>query len=103
MSTAAPGELIWEDLERSLQAPEPEQQGVWAQLKESTNVSNYVPVQVPGVVYEQLESRRDGPYYMLNNADAGTYLKLDERDFYIWSLVDGTRTIKDLVVAYFSA
>ena len=39
---------------------------------------------------------------MLNNPDKGTYLKLDERDFYIWSLMDGSRTIKELVVAYFS-
>ena len=39
---------------------------------------------------------------MLNNPQAGTYLKLDEKDFYIWSLMDGTRTIKQLVVAFFS-
>ena len=103
MSTAAPGELIWEDLERRLQAPEPEHGGVWAQLKETTNVSNYVPTQAPEVVHVRQESRRDGPYYMLNNPGAGTYLKLDEKDFYIWSLMDGTRTVKDLVVAYFSA
>ena len=39
---------------------------------------------------------------MLNNPQAGTYLKLDEKDFYVWSLMDGTHTIKQLVVAFFS-
>ena len=39
---------------------------------------------------------------MLNNPALGAYLKLEEKDFFVWSLMDGTRTVKDLVVAYFS-
>ena len=49
-----------------------------------------------------MESRRDGTYHMLNNPRAGTYLKLDERDYYLWSLMDGSYSIKDLVVADFT-
>ena len=39
---------------------------------------------------------------MLNNPKAGSYLKLDGKDYYTWSLMDGSRSVKDLVVAYFS-
>ena len=102
MSTATSGDLIFEGLDRQLQQAETGREGVWAHLKETSNISNYQPRQAPGVVYEQLESQRDGTYYMLNNPQAGTYLRLDGRDFYIWSLMDGTQTIKQLVVAYFS-
>ena len=102
MSTATPGGVIWEDLDRQLRQEPAGEDGVWANLKETANVSNYHPAQAPGVVYRQLESQREGTYYMLNNPQAGTYLKLDERDFYVWSLMDGTRSIKQLVVAYFS-
>ena len=102
MSTASPGELMWQDLDRRIAAQEPTDEGVWTNLKDTSNLSNYVPIQIGGVVHEKLESQRDGVYYMLNNPAAGTYLKLDEKDFYILSLMDGTRTVKQLVVAYFS-
>ena len=103
MSTGTPGDLIWEDLDRQLQdAEEPGREGVWARLKETSNVSNDQPTQTPGVIHRKLESQWEGTYHMLNNPQAGTYLKLDEKAFYIWSLMDGTRTIKQLVVAFFS-
>lgn len=102
MSTAAPGGAIWEDLDRQLEREAAGEDGIWANLKETANVSNYQPAQASGVVYRQLESQREGTYYMLNNPHVGTYLKLDERDFYVWSLMDGSRSIKQLVVAYFS-
>ena len=102
MSTATPGDLIWEDLDRQIQEEETGQTALWTRLNETVNISNYRPAQVQGVVYRRLESQREGTHYMLNNPNAGTYLKLDEKDFYVWSLMDGTRTIKQLVVAYFS-
>ena len=102
MATQTAGELIWLDLERQLQDGKDVEAGVWEDLKEASNISTYQPVQAPGVVHRQLESDRAGPYYMLNNPEAGTYLKLDPKDFYVWSLMDGTQSVKQLVVAYFS-
>ena len=102
MTTATPGEPIWQGLDSQLQQVEAPEEGVWTSLRETANMSNYQPAQIAGVIHEQIESPRDGTYHMLNNPDAGTYLKLDEKDFYVWSLMDGSRTIKQLVVAYFS-
>ena len=101
MSAEVSGDLFWRALDQRVQK-EPPDEGVWTDLKEKANISNYQPCQAEGMVHERLESQRDGVYYMLNNPHAGTYLKLDERDFYIWSLMDGSRSIKQLVVAYFS-
>lgn len=102
MATQTAGELIWLDLERQLQDGTDVEAGVWEDLKEASNISTYLPVQAQGVVHRQLESDRAGPYYMLNNPEADTYLKLDPKDFYVWSLMDGTQSVKQLVVAYFS-
>ena len=102
MATTSPGELIWQGLDNQLQQVEAPEEEVWTSLNETANMSNYVPTQDSVVIQKQLESPRDGTYYMLNNPDAGTYLKLDENDYYVWSLMDGTRSIKQLVVAYFT-
>ncbi len=83
MTTSTPGELIWEDLDRQLEQEEAEHEGALTRLKESANVSNYRPVQVPGAVYERLESHAEGTYYMLNNPALGAYLKLEEKDFFV--------------------
>ena len=102
MTTASWGELIWPDLDRQLQEQEDNgRECLWAGLNETASISNYRPGQARGVVHRRLESRREGVYYVLNSPLAGTYLKLDERDFYLWGLMDGSRPVKELVVAYF--
>ena len=102
MSTAIPASPLWEELDKRLQSSVAAQEGVWTGLSEASGPSSYRPIQASGVVYRRLDSGRGDAYYMLNNPDAGTYLRLDEKDFYMWSLMDGTRSVKDLVVAYFS-
>ena len=39
---------------------------------------------------------------MFKNPQESTYLKLPSKVFYLWSLMDGTRSVKELVVAYFT-
>jgi len=39
--------------------------------------------------------------YVLKNAQAGTYLRLSEREFHLWRLMDGSRSVKALMVIYF--
>ncbi|MDH4137293.1 MAG: cyclic nucleotide-binding domain-containing protein, partial [Anaerolineae bacterium] len=54
----------------------------------------------PGVVARQLTGR-EGEYYILKNPGPKTYYRLSDRDYFLWQLMDGTQTVKDLVVAYF--
>jgi len=74
--------------------------GLWAWLKEKVDPVQYRPEAAPGVVARQLAGR-EGQYYILKNPDTKTYYRLSERDHFLWQLMDGTQTVKDLVVAYF--
>lgn len=74
--------------------------GLWAWLKEKLDLALSRPQAVEGVVERQL-SGRHGPEYILKNPETKTYYRLSDRDYFLWQLMDGTRTVKDLVVAYF--
>jgi putative peptide zinc metalloprotease protein len=74
--------------------------GLWAWLKEKVDPAFYRPMPVPDVVVSPLAGR-DGDYYVLKSPAHATYLHLSARDFFLWERMDGTRTVKDLVVAYF--
>ena len=75
--------------------------GLWAWIKERVNLALYCPQPSSDVVASRLTGR-EGVYYVLKNPDASQYLKLDEEDYFLWTQMDGQRTVKDLVVVYFS-
>ena len=92
---------IWNSIDGSI----PEFSGdsnFWERLKEKVDFASSKPEKIPGIVESKLESDREGEYYILKSPRAGTYLKLTDRDFYLWSLMDGTRSVKDLVIEYFT-
>jgi putative peptide zinc metalloprotease protein len=60
----------------------------------------YRPAADPGTVVSHLTGR-DGDYHVLKNSAATDYYRLSDRDHFLWERMDGTRTVKDLVVAYF--
>lgn len=74
--------------------------GVWGWLKEKLDLAWYRPEAAPGVVVSQL-SGREGDYVILKNPATKTYYRLSDRDYFLWQRMDGTQTVKDLVVAYF--
>lgn len=74
--------------------------GLWDWLKIALDAALYRPCAAPGVVARCL--REDGAsYYVLKNPATHAYLKLSESDYALWEWMDGTRSVKDLVVAYF--
>jgi putative peptide zinc metalloprotease protein len=104
---AAPAETTQAHLWRDLQAALPEgasaaPAGLWAELKLHLDVAQARPAQAPGVVARELRDRT-GPYFVLKNPAACTYLRLSPREYWLWQRLDGTRSVQDLVVAYFLA
>ena len=100
---------IWSSIDRSISGSSAEIDlstartvNLWSRLKEKVDFASSKPERTAGIVESRLQSNREGEYYILKNPHAGTYLKLTDRDFYLWSLMDGTRSVKDLVVAYFT-
>ena len=76
--------------------------GLRAWVRQKLDIAQYRPLAVQGVVESRLEGR-DGVYYILKNPEEKTYYRLSDHDYFLWHHMDGTRTVKDLVVAYFLA
>lgn len=85
---------------REASQPVEEVPGLWAWLREKADPALYRPAAVPGTVIRCLTGR-EGSYYIAKNPASKTYCRLSERDYFLWERMDGTRTVKDLVVAYF--
>jgi putative peptide zinc metalloprotease protein len=73
---------------------------LWTWLRTQVDKAGYRPIAAPGIVVRRLVEN-GGAYYVLKNPTLGTYQKLSEADYLLWEWMDGSRTVKDLVVAYF--
>ncbi|MBM4466209.1 MAG: cyclic nucleotide-binding domain-containing protein [Chloroflexi bacterium] len=91
---------LWGSLRQATSQPDEGRLGLWAWLQEKLDLTQYRPEAAPGVVARQLTGR-EGEYVILKNPDTKTYYRLSDRDYFLWQLMDGTKTVKDLVVAYF--
>ena len=91
---------LWKNLRLLAEQPDEGRTGLWAWLQERFDVAMARPQAVPGVIASRLDGR-DGPYTVIKNPATKTYYQLSDRDAFLWELMDGSRTVKDLVVAYF--
>lgn len=92
---------LWTHLTQAAGQPNAGGAGLWGWLKEKADLTQYRPQAAPGVVASRL-SGREGVYFVLKNPQASAYYRLDERDYFLWQRMDGSHTVKDLVVAYFT-
>jgi putative peptide zinc metalloprotease protein len=93
-------EPFWVRLQRLASQPDSGARSLWDRLRARLDLALYQPEAAPDVIVRELE-RRDGPYYILKNPSAKTYYRLSARDYSLWEQMDGSRSVKDLVVAYF--
>jgi len=91
---------MWEKLDDACQEPDRAGSRLWGWLKEKIDLALYRPRAAAGVETSALTGRA-GPYYVLKNPEQGTYFQISDRDYFLWEQMDGTRSVKDLVVAYF--
>ena len=73
---------------------------LWSWLQVRLDPALYRPEAAPGVVARELAGRQ-GSYIILKNPATHTYYRLSDRDAFLWQRMDGSHTVKDLVVAYF--
>ncbi len=74
--------------------------GLLAWLRAKVDLAQYRPQAIPDAEPSRLQDRQ-GPYIILKNPHAKTYYRMGDHDYFLWQKMDGTRTVKDLVVAYF--
>jgi putative peptide zinc metalloprotease protein len=101
MQNNSPLAGIWKKID-SAAAQNRDAHDLWEWLKEQTDFARFKPQPVSEIEVQKLTSAKGEEYYMLKNPQESTYLKLPSKDFYLWSLMDGTRSVKELVVAYFT-
>ena len=91
---------LWNSLRQAASQPDEGGLDLWAWIKQKVDLPQYRPEAVPGVVARKLTGR-EGEYVVLKNPGPKTYYRLGDRDHFLWQRMDGTQTVKDLVVAYF--
>jgi putative peptide zinc metalloprotease protein len=73
---------------------------VWDRLRLAVDVAEYRPRLRDGLIWRKLTTAGGEDYIIIQNPEAATYLRLPPEDFFVFQLMDGTLTIRDLVVAY---
>ena len=74
---------------------------VWDRLERALSPTEARPRVVSGIEVAHHTTRSGRPYVVIRNAVAQTYLKLDPRELELVLLMDGTRTVRSLVVTYY--
>ena len=76
--------------------------GIWETLRERIQYATFVPRLVAGVERADLRRRDGSPYTVIKNPHgdrgAGRYLRLEPADIALIDLMDGRRTIQDIVI-----
>src|SRR5205823_14214319 len=76
---------------------------VWQILRDRLDYASFVPAPRADVQRAELRRRDGTPYTMLKNPHgdngAGRYLRLDPADVQLYELMDGQRSIQDILVA----
>ena len=77
---------------------------IWEILRERLDYASFVPTPLADIERADLRRRDGNPYTMLKNPHgdhgAGRYLRLDPADLQLYLLMDGRRTIQEVLVAH---
>ncbi|MRR09154.1 hypothetical protein EG831_03510, partial [bacterium] len=75
--------------------------GVWGLLGKKLDFSQARPETLPGFEEARFVDGEGRGYYVLKAPGAAGYVKLGENDRYLFSLLDGRRTVQQVLVEYF--
>ena len=75
---------------------------VWRHTRERLNPALYRPARDSRVEAHVVDDRRKSPYLVIKQPDLPAYLRLAAEERFLWEQMDGTRSVKDLILAYFN-
>ncbi|MBN1667797.1 MAG: cyclic nucleotide-binding domain-containing protein, partial [Anaerolineales bacterium] len=87
-------------LQQAAQQASDSSQSIWNWLAEKLDLAQTRPQAAAGILSSRLTGRGE-VYFILKNPHTHTYFRLSDKDYFLWERMDGSRTVKDLVVAYF--
>lgn len=92
---------IYEALTRKLGGPS-DREGIWRHLQERLNPANYRPHRDPVAESFTVADPGRPPYVVLKHPHALAYLRLNDEEEFLWNQMDGSRNVKDLIIAHFT-
>ncbi len=105
MSAASPPQGLWAALSRRLAADGPRKDrqiaGLWARLAATVDPGELRPRLAPDVEIKRFELRSGNDYAIVANPRDLVHYRLDAGDADLLPLMDGTRTVKQIVVERF--
>jgi putative peptide zinc metalloprotease protein len=75
--------------------------GLWKLLGDRLDFAKARPAAIPDYEFRRQDGRGGEHYYVLKNPAEETYLRLSPKDFYLYGLMDGHKSVQELLVAYF--
>jgi putative peptide zinc metalloprotease protein len=90
--------MVASDLSQKVDGNRPD--SVWEQLRDLVEVVAYRPRLREGLIWRQLRTVHGEDYVIVQNPQAATYMRLSPEDFFVFELMDGSRTVQELVVSY---
>ena len=95
---------VWKRIEDDIltQRQEAPPFDIWKLAEERLNPAKYRPIRIADAELAEVTSRAATKRFMLRNPDKDKYITLGEEELFLWNLMDGQNTVKDLILEYFS-
>ena len=74
---------------------------LWQNLEDRLDWTKLRPRRIADFELNQVGTSPEGKQYILKNPRSGSYLWLSEREIFLWNLMDGASTSRDIAVEYF--
>lgn len=92
-------EDLWVDLEKRASLAQQTDQDLWQNLRDRLDLFRLKP-KASSAVEVCKQTFREKEYFVLNNTEKDTYLRLDDKGLFLWNLMDGKHSLTDLMLAY---
>lgn len=92
---------LWEQLSAAEGDQAQSDINLWQLVAERLNPYKAKPERHDHVEVETFAKRKgDAAYHMLHNLRDDTYTRLSESDYFVWNMLNGQNTVRDIAVAY---
>jgi CRP-like cAMP-binding protein len=102
MSTATAGSGVWGVVEERLGSAGESEGSLWSRLGTLVDPGEYRPKLAADIEVKRFTQRSGEDYYMLANPRDLVHYKIQGPDYELVKLMDGTRTLKEIVIERFS-
>jgi len=102
VTDVAPPPTLYERVEAAIEEAPPPHGDVWERLSEVVDPARYRPKLAPDIETKVEKLRWGNDYAVIANPRDLIHLKLSPKDLELLALMDGTRTVKEIVVERFT-